>query len=94
MRPGARAWVALSLGVAVWDTICPKDEQLTDAAHRGMEDHPLLTTGVVAVTALHLTKRLPPRLDPFRLLGVLLTRISISVRRCVNYRAYSRLTTV
>jgi hypothetical protein len=94
MRPGARAWVALWVGVAAWDAFCPKDERLTDAAHRGMDDHPILTTGAIAITGLHLAKRLPPRLDPFRLLGVLLTRISISVRRCVNYRAYSRLTTV
>jgi len=75
MRPGARAWAALWAGVAVWDTFCPKDEQLTDAARRGVAAHPVLTTGAIAVTGLHLANRIPTRLDPFYLLGCGLSRV-------------------
>jgi len=86
MRPGGRAWVALWTGVAIWDVIAPPDEMLTDAARRGMAAHPVLTAGAIAITALHLADVLPPRADPFHLLGVLLTRLSTSGHRLVNYR--------
>ncbi|PJE22352.1 MAG: hypothetical protein CK431_16970 [Mycobacterium sp.] len=84
MRPGCWAWVGLWTGVAVWDTFCPKDEQLTDAARRGVKAHPVLTLGGIIVTALHLSDRIPPRADPFYFAGCLLAHISTARHRGVN----------
>lgn len=78
MRPGCRAWVALGVGVAVWDACCPPGEQLTDAARRGVVAHPVLTTGAIAMTALHLANRIAPCVDPIHLLAAGLARVSVA----------------
>lgn len=81
MRPGCRAWVALAAGVAAWDVFCPEGEQLTDAARRGVVAHPVLTTGAIAVTGLHLANRLHRWMDPYYLTGSLVTALSVAVKR-------------
>lgn len=81
MRPGCRAWVALGAGVALWDMFCPEGEQLTDAARRGVVAHPVITTGGIVITALHLANRLHRWIDPYYLTGALVTVLSTAVKR-------------
>lgn len=91
MRPGCWARVGLWTGVGLWDTFCPKDEQLTDAARRGVKAHPVVTIGGMVVTVLHLADVLPPRTDPFYVVGCLLAHISTARRRSVNCQDYSQV---
>lgn len=57
--------MVLGAGVLLYDRVVCEEEQLTYAAHRYQERHPWITRLVVAVTALHLLRLLPPPVDPF-----------------------------
>lgn len=59
------AWLAIALGVTVYEAAAPKGELLSEGVDRALEAHPFLTHAAIGVTALHLLNILPPKLDPF-----------------------------
>jgi hypothetical protein len=64
-RGGGLGWAALAGGVILWDKLA--SETLTNSCRRGLDKHPELVIGAVAVIAAHLTSVMPERLDPISL---------------------------
>lgn len=65
MRASERAWMALGVGIAVYEALAGDGELLSHQVDRWLESHPLLTYLVVTVTAAHLLNVLPSRVDPW-----------------------------
>lgn len=65
MRDSERAWIALGVGVAVYEMLAQDGELLSHQVDRWLERHPVITTTAVVVTSLHLLNLIPPKLDPF-----------------------------
>lgn len=65
MREAERAWVALGVGVIVYEVVANDGELLSHQVDRWLEKHPVLTTSAIVLTALHLLNLLPDRLDPW-----------------------------
>lgn len=68
-RASQLAFTGLMLGVSAYELLAPKDELLTDVAHRNIEsENPIRRWGTrlaIGVTALHLMNLLPKAVDPF-----------------------------
>lgn len=64
-RASTLGWIGVIGGVAAYDMLCPKGEQLSERADEWVE-HPIkrraLELGLVAV-ALHLCNRIPEKYD-------------------------------
>lgn len=60
---GLMAWGVLIGGIAVYDLTCPKGQTLSEAADIAVERHPVMTTALVGMVALHLVNALPERYD-------------------------------
>jgi hypothetical protein len=69
MRPADRAWIALGLGVLVWDAACPNGEMLSEASARYAKKHPVVAYAVIGSVAAHLVDRIPKRFDPIHGVG-------------------------
>lgn len=68
MRPAAKAWGAIGLGVAAYEVLCPHGETLSEGVDQALEHSRLrraATVSAIAVTALHLCNAIPEKLDPF-----------------------------
>lgn len=65
MRASTVAWLTLGAGVIGYDLAAEDGELLSHAVDRWLEDHPILTTTVVVVTAAHLLNVLPVWCDPW-----------------------------
>lgn len=76
-RHGAKAWVALFTGIALWDVfaLVTKNETLSAAFHRGRTSQRgwLVVLGWTYLT-LHLLHAIPKRLDPLRVSAHQVTR--------------------
>ncbi len=64
---GDYAWIAIGVGVLVYDLLAREDELLSEAADRYMGLHPWLWRAAVLATALHVTNAIPEYLDIFHL---------------------------
>lgn len=42
LRPGARAWIATALGIAVYEFFAPDEELMSEAADRWIERQPII----------------------------------------------------
>lgn len=73
IRPSTYSWFAIAAGVAVYDALCPKGEQLSERFDEWLEKPStrVIAMGTTALTALHLTNMLPERLDPIHHLAKL-----------------------
>lgn len=60
-----RGWALIAVIVAAHDLLARDGEYLSHGMDRFRARRPILAHLVVAVTALHLTRRIPPALDPF-----------------------------
>ena len=63
-----QAWIAVIGGIAVYEFCSREGELLSEGVDRARERHWSLNVavhGVVVVTAAHLLRLMPPRLDPF-----------------------------
>jgi uncharacterized protein (UPF0548 family) len=77
MRVADRAWLAIAVGVAVYELAAarrPGWELLSEAADRHRARHPLAVHATAVYLAGHLTRRWPRRIDP-------LTQITARLRR-------------
>lgn len=74
MRPADRAWVALAVGVAVYEALAPRGELLSQGAARYRERRPVVTHGVIVYVAAHLAGVWPRRVDPLHRLASALGR--------------------
>lgn len=54
MQAADRAWIALGVGVAVWDIWCPPGQMLSEASYRYTQTHRLAWTTTVVFVAGHL----------------------------------------
>jgi hypothetical protein len=63
MRPSDKAWIALGIGVGVYEVAAGDGELLSEAADRYMLSHPWLTRAAVAAIALHLCNAFPEQFD-------------------------------
>lgn len=69
-----KAWAILLASITIHELTCHPDHLLTAGIDRARAKHPALDAAItiaVAVTAGHLTRTIPPSIDPFRLLAVL-----------------------
>lgn len=66
MRPADRAWLALGIGIIIWDMCGP--ETLSSASQRYAKAQPHLTLTFVGYLAAHLLGFIPQRIDPLHLL--------------------------
>ena len=77
MRASDVAWIAIGAGVAGYElaAILQRDwELLSEAADRYRCGHPVLTQLSVFYLALHLTRRIPCRIDPLHRLAAMARR--------------------
>lgn len=77
------AWIALALGVLLYDFTAPDGETLSEACDRYLERRPTLTRVAIMVVAHHLLNDVDPRLDPIaRLFGAVkgLPRLNVEAR--------------
>lgn len=80
LRPSDRAWLALLVGVAVYEVLSRDGELLSEAADRYRQAHPWLVRGAVIIVAVHLLRAVPDRYDVMRqgwMLTVVRTRIRV-----------------
>lgn len=65
--PATAAWMALGVGVATYELLCPDGETLTEGFREGMNTKlgRAALTGAVLVTAGHLLEVIPKNYDPF-----------------------------
>lgn len=63
MRTADRAWIALGVGVAAYDVLCPRGEMLSEASARYATVRPLLWHGTIIYIAGHLMHVWPERVD-------------------------------
>lgn len=62
-------WIAV-LGVAgIFEALALDGELLSHGIDRALITHPWLTRGVIVVTTMHLLNMIPPRVDPFSVVG-------------------------
>lgn len=64
LRPGALAWLALGVGVVVYNSLTRDGEMLSEAADRAIASHPLLARVAVGAVAVHVANGAPARIDP------------------------------
>lgn len=64
MQPADRAWIALGVGVLVWDATCPPGQMLSQASRRYRDAHPVLWPAAIVYMAGHLMHVWPERVDP------------------------------
>lgn len=57
------AWGVLIGGITVYDVTCPRGQTLSEAADIAVERHPIATTALVGMVALHLVNAIPERYD-------------------------------
>lgn len=69
MRHGDYAWLTIAVGVLAYELAAPPGQLLSEAVHRYMQRHPVLTQTVICYVALHLMRRIPPRIDPLHRLA-------------------------
>lgn len=76
MKPADWAWVALGAAVAAYELHAPRKdwELLSEACDRYRERHPIVIISAIILVAAHLTRVVPPRLDPLHQLAVRLPR--------------------
>jgi hypothetical protein len=74
VRPADRAWLALGVGVIVWDAVCPRDEMLSEASARYVRARPVLWPAAIIYTAGHLMHIWRPKYDLFTVLARLFGR--------------------
>lgn len=72
MRPSDWAWIALGLGVLIWDVACADGEMLSEASARYAKSHPVVAYAVIGSVAAHLVNRIPKQLDPIHGFGAVL----------------------
>lgn len=60
-----RAWTALGIGVLAYELACPEGELLSEGVDKALDKHPVLTTLLIGVTALHLLNKIPEKVDPY-----------------------------
>lgn len=66
MTTADKAWIALGLGVFVYDVMA--EETLSEAADRYILRHPWVTRGVAFALAAHVCNLVKPSRDPIHLL--------------------------
>ena len=66
MRPRAKAWLALALGVIWWDVTCDRDETLSAACRDARKRAPVATVSAVLYAVLHLLGLIPEDVDVLR----------------------------
>ncbi|WP_131810141.1 hypothetical protein [Mycolicibacterium mucogenicum] len=71
--PGSRAVAALAAGALAHEITCDEGEYITDVFRRAKARWPVLTQIAVLVTAAHLLNYLPPQVDPYHRVGLLLS---------------------
>lgn len=63
---GRDMWLVI-LGLATYHELtCKEGQLLSEAVDRGLEKHPALVYGFIAITVAHLLNWLPPHIDPYR----------------------------
>lgn len=65
LKPSDYAWLALAVGITVYEAVAGDEELMTHGARRYMAAHPVLWRAVVLSTAAHLLSLLPSWADPF-----------------------------
>lgn len=75
MTPADKAWIAIGMGVIVWDMTCPPGEMLSEASRRYAKNHQLLAHVVVASVGAHLLDLIPRWVDPIHWVGVALREL-------------------
>lgn len=75
MRPSGKAWVALIVGVVLWDVLCEPGEMMSEASARYAKAHPVMAYLVIGSVAAHLVDRIPKRVDPIHWIGVTLRKL-------------------
>lgn len=66
--PADKAWLALVVGILVYEIAAPAGELMSEGMDRYRARHPWLATSAIVITAAHLLRLMPARLDPYRLL--------------------------
>lgn len=61
---GEKAWVALTLGIILYEMFAPPQQLLSEAIDRLLLRHPVLVRVGIMLVALHLINALPTKLDP------------------------------
>lgn len=72
MRPGDHAWIALFVGVAMYELAAALDdggELLSEACDRYRQAHPIITHGAIIYVAGHLARVWPRCCDPLCILA-------------------------
>lgn len=72
---GSGMWTAIAAAVVYHELSCKEGELLSEAVDRGLEKNPLPIYALVLVTAAHLLNWLPPKVDPFRWVGLLFKKM-------------------
>lgn len=62
-------WLAILTVAGVFEALALDGELLSHGVDRALVSHPWLTRGVIIVTAMHLLNTIPPRADPFSIVG-------------------------
>lgn len=73
----ARMWAVIGLSVAVYEALVD-EEQLLGRMDRARAVHPavnVVVSGAIVVTAAHLLRTIPPKLDPYSRFHSTTTRI-------------------
>ncbi|WP_439956152.1 DUF7427 family protein [Nocardia niwae] len=65
MRAAEAAWCATLAAIVAWECTAPVDELLSDGCDRTTARHPIVVRAAIIITAAHLLRIIPRRLDPF-----------------------------
>jgi hypothetical protein len=79
MKPGDYAWLALAVGVTVYEIVAAIDgggELLSEACDRYRAAHPVITYGGIIFVAGHLGRVWPRRVDPLCRLADALAKVA------------------
>jgi hypothetical protein len=64
LDPSDKAWIALGLGVLLYDLVAAEGMTLSEGADKYMRHHPWVTRGVGIALAAHVCNVLPNAVDP------------------------------
>ena len=67
LKPSSGAWIALGIGIAAYDILCPQGETLSEGVDRLMERRhgKAMALGGIALVGAHLANLIPEQYDPF-----------------------------
>lgn len=71
-----RAWIALAIGVIIYELFADHGELLSEGVDRALETHPWITRAAVLYLAGHLVNAIPARIDPLNRFTIVCVRVA------------------